>query len=105
MGCLRKRIKMKAKVTSLVGSGRKHVSSKEAEEDLAMCICTLCNLGFGTLTNSIKDFVKDFVKHHGMKNPFKNDKPGKNWLKKFICVTRISITSNPFVVYDFLRLN
>lgn len=111
---LRQRIKKKAEGKVLVGSGRKNTLSPTEESDLAKCIASLCNLGFSPSSSQIKDFVKDYVKLHNMTTPFKNDRPGKNWLSQFmkrnnlskkkanmICAARKSVTSNPFIIYDF----
>lgn len=105
---------MKSKGKSIVGSGRKPVLSVEEERDLARCISSLCDLGFSPSSGNIKDLVKDYISHHNLKSPFKNGRPGKNWLYKFmkrnrlsmkkvnmICAARKSITANPFVIYDF----
>ena len=91
----------------------------EEERDLAKYIGSLCNLGFSPSGSQIKDLVRDYINHHKIKSPFKNERHGKNWLKKFmkrnrmsmkksnmkksnmICATKKSVTSNLFIVYDF----
>ena len=113
-GMLRNRIKMEEKGKALVGSGRRPSLSVEEEKQLASCIGVLCNLGFSPSRAQMKDLVCDYTKIHQLKTPFKDGRPGKNWLRKFmernklsmkkanmISAARISATCNPFIIYDF----
>ena len=58
--------------------------------------------------------VREYVVENNIKTPFKNDRPGRTWIKMFlkrnklslkkasmICISRKSNTANPFVIYDF----
>ena len=111
---LRKRIKMKKEGRQLVGSGRKPTLGVEQEKQLAKCIGSLCETGFSPSRFEIKDMVRDFVRSHKLSTPFKNDRPGKDWLRGFmkrnnlslkkanmISAARKSATANPFIINDF----
>ena len=113
-GILRHRIKMKQAGKVLVGSGRQTSLSQNEELNLSKCIGSMCRLGFSPTRAQIKDMVKDFVTAHQLKTPFKNDRPGKDWLKGFmdrnnlslkkanmISAARKSATCNPFIINDF----
>lgn len=81
--------------------------STEVEEEL-------CKVGFSPTKTQILDLVHDFVETNKIKNPFKNNRPGKDWLHAFmernrlsmkkanmISTARLSAMANPFVIYDF----
>ena len=69
---------------------------------------------FSPTKEQIKDIVKEYVQLHELSIPFKNDRPGKDWirgsmnrnklsLKKatMISSVRKSATGNSFIVYNF----
>lgn len=113
-GILRLRIKMKEEGKELVGSGRQQALSKEMEKELAECLAAMNRTGFSPTKDDIKDLVKEFVEINNIKTPFKDNRPGKDWLNAFLNRNRLSMkkaclissaqksaTENPFVIYDF----
>jgi len=94
--------------------GRRPALSQEGEAELAKVIGSLSTLGFSPTREQVKDLVKEYIQEKNLKTPFKNDRPGKDWLSLFmarnqlslkkatiISTARKSVTANPFVVYDF----
>ena len=88
--------------------------SKEEEMQLALFIRTMCCVGFSPTKEQIKNTVKEYVQLHELITPFKNDCPGKDWIRGFmnrnklplkkatmISSVKKSATGNPFIVYDF----
>ena len=113
-GALRCRLKMKKEGKSLIGSGRSTVLSPAAEEQLAKSIGTICSLGFSPTREQIKDLVQEYVCNHELRTPFKDGRPGKDWLRAFMARNKLSMkkanmissarksaTSNPFIIFDF----
>ena len=90
-GTLRYRLKLERNGKSMVGSGRRPTLNEFEEKELAKCIHVLCNLGFSPSTNEIKDLVRDYVVKTGVENPFKHDRPGKDWLCSFMERQRLSM--------------
>ena len=116
-GLLRRRIKMKDNDEVLKGSGRRTALAPEQEQELAKCINAMCKTGFSPTRVEIKNLVKEYVQLHNLKTPFKDDRPGKDWLRMFmdrnslsmkkanmISTARLSATANPFIIYDFYEL-
>ena len=68
----------------LVGSGSKTALTPEQEKQLALCIGELCTLGFSPTRSQVTDLVKDYVTLHGTKTAFKENRPGKEWLRNFM---------------------
>ena len=94
--------------------GRPTTLSKQEETQLALCIRTMCHVGSSPTKEQIKDILKEYVQLHELITPFKNDHPGKDWIRGFmnrnklslkkatmISSARKSATGNPFIVYDF----
>ena len=113
-GLLRRLIKMKDNSEVLIGSGRPTALTKEAEQELSKCIDLVCKTGFSPTRAEIKNLVQNYVQNHKIKTPFKDNRPGKDWLRIFmkrnnltmkkvnmICTARLSTTGNPFIIYDF----
>ena len=74
----------------------------------------MCCVGFSPTKEQIKNTVKEYVQLHELITPFKNDCPGKDWIRGFmnrnklplkkatmISSVKKSATGNPFIVYDF----
>ena len=114
---LRKRRDMLKEGKLLMGSGRRPCLDKTHEQELARCIGTICQLGFSPTRAQIKDIVQEFVRLRQLDNPFKDDRPGKGWLRGFmvrnglslkkanmISAARKSATANPFIIYDFYEI-
>ena len=114
---IRRRQKMMRAGEQLVGSGRKLALSVDVEVQLAKCIGVLCNAGFSPSMPDIKDLVRDYVTAHNISTPFKENRPGKDWLRNFmdrqhlsmkkanmISAARKSTTANPFIIYDFYEV-
>ena len=100
----------------LVGSGSKTALTPEQVKQLALRIGELCTLRFSPTRSQGTDLVQYYVTLHGIKTPFKENRPGKEWLSNFlkrnklntkkanmISYARMANTSNPFVVYDFFE--
>ena len=98
----------------LVGSRKKTVLSSEEERQLPKCIEELHSLGFSPTSGQVIDLMKDYVALHKLNMPFKENIPGKEWLRNFLRCNSLSTkkanmisavcmatTSNPFVVYNF----
>ena len=113
-GDLRYRMKLNEAGREVSTAGRHPTLDADAESQLAKCIGSLCRLGFSPTCDQIKDMVKDYVIEHNIKNPFTNNRPGKDWLRLFmernnlslkkanmISSARKSCTANPFIINDF----
>ena len=70
-------------------------------------------MGFSPTRDQTLVLVKEYVERHDIENPFKDNKPGKDWLIAFmlrhklsmkkanmISSAKKSITANPFIIYD-----
>ena len=88
----------------------------EQEKQLALCIGELCTLGFSPTRSQVTDLVKDYVTLHDIKTPFKENRPGKEWLRNFMKRNKLNAkkanmisyalmvsTSSPFVVYNLFE--
>ena len=113
---LRKRRDMLKEGIPLVGSGSKTALTPEHKKQLALCIGKLCTHGFSPTQSQVTDLVKDYVSLHVIKTPFKENRPGKEWLRNFMKRNKLNTkkanmisyvcmpdTSNPFVVYNFFE--
>ena len=98
----------------MADSGRKTALTAEEEKDLAECIAVLCEAEFSPSVDEIKSLVQDYVTANKIKTPFKDGRPGKDWVYAFmkrqmlntkkatmISAVRKAATFNPFIVYDF----
>ena len=94
--------------------GRPTTLTKEEEGQLAQCIGTLCKLGFSPTKSDLQNLVKDYVVENNLTTPFKNNCPGKDWIRAFMIRNNLSLkkanmissarkssTANPFIIYDF----
>lgn len=94
--------------------GRKTVLSKEAEEDLANKIKIMAKWGWALTRSEIKSIVHTYVVQNNIKNTFKNNYPGKDWMQSFFTrhglvakkleqleKSRRQATSDPFIIYHF----
>ena len=90
-GLLRKRIKRNEEGKTLIGSSRKPTFSNQEESQLTNIIGSMCNFGFSPKTHTIKDSVQDYVVARNLKTTFKNNRPGKNWLREFMKRNKISL--------------
>ena len=63
--------------------GRPTTLSKEEETQLALCIRTMCRVGFSPTKEQIKDIVKEYVQLHELITPFKNDCIGQGMDQRF----------------------
>ena len=113
-GILRHRMKQRLSTDIVAAPGRPTTLSNIEEEHLAKCIGTICKVGFSPTCSQIKDLVKEYVEIHQIDTPFRNNRPGKDWLRGFILRNNLSLkkanmissarksaTSNPFVIFDF----
>ena len=115
-GIVRHRILMEQDGRSLVGRRKKITLDKAAKTRLAECIAIMCKLGFSPTREQMKYLVCDYVRSNHIKTPFKDDRPGKDWLRLFmqrknlslkanmISSARKSATSNPFIIFDFFNI-
>ena len=113
-GNIRHRRNILAAGKSLSVAGRPSVLNAEQEKQLAECIGSMCRMGFSPSREQIKELVQEYVRIHGLKTPFKDDRPGKDWLRLFMDRNRLSLKkanmisparksspSNPFIIFDF----
>ena len=106
--------KSKAAEDPLRKVGRPTILSKEEETTLANCINVLCKNGFSPSIDDVRLIVSDYVKSNKIEAAFKNNLPGRKWMKRFLNMNSLSLkkatmiskirkdcTSNPFIVYEF----
>ena len=116
-GIIRHRIIMEKEGRNLIGRGKTTTLDKETEASLARCIGTMCRLGFSPTREQIKELVYEYVSQNKIKSPFKDGRPGKDWLRLYmkrnnlsmkkanmISSARKSATSNPFIIFDFFDI-
>ena len=48
-------------------------------------------LGFSPSRSQLKDIVQDYVTMNKIENPFKNNHPGKDWIKGFMQRNNLSM--------------
>lgn len=63
--------------------GRKTVLSKEAEEGFANKTKIMSKWGWALTRSEIKSIVHTYVVQNNIKNTFKNNYPGKDWMQSF----------------------
>lgn len=98
-------------------AGRPTVIAIAEEQELAASLKTMSKWGFALLKEEIKDVIKEYVIENKIKNPFKDNRPGDDWFAAFkerhnltikkpeaLEVTRRTITSDPFIIYEFYEL-
>jgi hypothetical protein len=61
-------------------TGRQPVFSVEQEKLILEVIFAMSDSGFGLNIQSLMDVVQNFVKELKLKTPFKNDRPGIDWI-------------------------
>lgn len=94
--------------------GRKTVLSTEEEEDLASKIKIMAKWGWALTRKEISDVVHTYIVQNNIKNNFKYNYPGKDWINLFFTRNRLvakkmeqleksrrQATSDPFIVYHF----
>lgn len=97
--------------------GRKTVLTKEEEEDLADKIRTMAKWGWALTRKEIRELVHIYVVQNSIKNNFKGDYPGKDWLQLYfnrnglvskkmeqLEKSRREATSDPFIIYNFYEI-
>lgn len=72
------------KNSSQRGAGRPTVLTVDEEKLLVECICTLGEWGFPLQDSDVLDIVQDYMKSKNIRSPFKEHRPGKDWLKSFL---------------------
>jgi hypothetical protein len=88
--------------------------SKEVEADIVLGIKDLVQRGLGPTRLTLLDVVQDYLFNYEITNPFKDSRPGPDWLRSFTKRHRFSLkkgatmqfarfntTRNPFIIYDF----
>ena len=113
-GILRYKLKQRSEGSVVNNTGRPTILSKTEEALLAEVVRTLCRIGFSPTRENMKDLVKEYVNEHNIANPFKDNRPGKDWVRLFmgrnnlsmkkanmISSARKSATANPFIIHDF----
>lgn len=96
--------------------GRKTVLSKK-EEDLAEKIKIMAKWGWALTRTEIKEIVHTYICQNNIKNNFKDNYPGKDWLQLFfnrnglvgkkmeqLEKSRRQATSDPFIIYNFYEI-
>lgn len=97
--------------------GRKQVLSENLEQNLARCLKTMGQWGFGLSKEDAKNVVKEYVQQSGLETPFSSGKPGNVWFKNFqkrnglslkkpeqLEACRRKATSDPYIIYEFYDL-
>ena len=79
---LQNRFKLQEEGETLVASGRKIAIGEQKEKQLADCIKTTYNVGFSPLLLEIKEIVREYVESKKLRTPFKNNRPGRKWVKR-----------------------
>ena len=64
--------------------GRQTVLSPSQEQELAECLIIFAEWGWGFGKEEVKDIIKDFIREKELENPFKEDRPGRDWLDGFL---------------------
>lgn len=90
-GILRRRLKMKKEGKSSTRPGRPTTLDKDAEQHLVKCIGTMCSLGSSPTRSQISDLVQEYVRSHNLKTRFKDDRPGRDWLRAFLDRNNLSL--------------
>ena len=67
----------------VLGSGKKTVLSKSEEDLIVTALEFTAKCGYPQGREDIKDMVQSFIKHTGRKTPFKDDRPGRDWIVLF----------------------
>jgi hypothetical protein len=60
------------------------VLTRAEEEALTQYIIQMSKIGYPLSRDQLADIVKDLLYKDGRKNPFKNNKPGREWLQAFL---------------------
>lgn len=114
-GTIRLRLRNEAIGKEMVGSGRRPTLNKDTETDLVRVISSLYHLGFSPTREQVKDLVSEFVRERQLTTSFKDDRPGKDWLRSFmtrnnLCLKKAQkisnagkekVATNPFIIYHF----
>ena len=68
---------------SKIGAGRTPVFTPEQEQLLIELLVVLSEMYVALDINEFRVLVKKFVRKLGIKTPFKNDIPGKDWVYRY----------------------
>ena len=112
---IRRRIRYKKIGKNIIHQGRKPALEAGVENEIADAIKVMFQVGFSPNVTEILEIVAAFIKNRGLIVPtFRDNRPGNDWLQGFLkrtnlslkkaemmSVARKSVTSNPFVIYDF----
>jgi hypothetical protein len=95
-------------------AGREPTLESKVEKHLAALLKTMSQWGFGLSKQDVLNAVQDYVVVNGVKNTFKNNRPGREWFRSFALRNKLSLkkpellegsrsrqSNDPFVVYDF----
>lgn len=98
---------------NMTGGGTTVLSSEE-ETRLSDNLKVMNKWGFGLTKNCVLDLVRDYVVENEKQNPFKCNRPGKDWFRAFCKRTGLSLkkpevlegsrhrqSNDPFIIYDF----
>ena len=83
-GTIRLRLKKEKDGKDYIGSGRRPTLDQRTETELARVVRVMCDLGFSPTRGQVKDLVAEYVKEWKLKTPFKEGRPGKDWLRLFM---------------------
>lgn len=64
--------------------GRQTALSPTLETELVECIKLMSEWGWGFTSEEVKDIVQDFVCTMKLNTPFKNGRPGRDWIDRFL---------------------
>lgn len=114
-GTLAKKLSGRSPLSSIV-SGRKTVLPPQSEEELCEFLKVSGKYGFGLSKNELKDLVRDYVTSENIKTPFKENRPGDDWVLGYLkrhpslsiragekLTNARSKAADPFVVEKFYK--
>lgn len=84
------------------------------EDDIVLGINELVHRGLGPTSLTLLDVIQEYLHLYEIRNAFKENKPGRAWLRSFMRRHKLSLNksatkqfahlnnaSNPFIIYDF----
>ncbi|MCL4152262.1 UNVERIFIED_CONTAM: hypothetical protein GTU68_060681 [Idotea baltica] len=114
-GLLHNRIQeRKGKKMRRMKQGRKTALLQQLELTLVDMLKRMEAMGLGPTISEFQEILADYISNNEIPTRFVNNKPGKDWVFKFLQrhkltlkkggmmqLARKSVTSDPFVIYDF----
>lgn len=99
---------------SKLGAGRPTALRSEVEDDLEQCLHARAQMGYPCDRMELKQLIQNYVQMNNLVTPFKDDKPGNEWIASFLKRhPKLSFkkpeqlqkarycSRDPFVIFDF----